>query len=424
MFSKATDTSPTSGTQAGKGPAPQPQKSAKADILIVDDVPANLHLLSEMLTRQGYKVRSAINGHMALMATRAAPPDLILLDINMPGMNGYEVCEHLRADEDTRDIPIIFISALDETQDKVKAFTVGGRDYVTKPFQLEEVLARVETHLALQDLQAELQQANDELERRVEERTAQVVQLAVEKGQMEHELHVAREVQASFLPRKTPQLSGWEFVARWRPAREVAGDYYDFIPRDDGQLSLVIADAAGKGMPAALFMVLTRSIVRASVDRAPSPAKGIARANRLLCADASEGMFVTLFYALVNPATSEITYVNAGHNPPLHYRADQEQLTQLEPTGMVLGVMADTPFEQRTVHLQPGDFFVLYTDGVPDATDAQERGFGMERLQDVILDHGRAPAVDIVAALEQAIDDFAGPGDPFDDIAIVVAKRL
>ena len=91
---------------------------------------------------------------------------------------------------------------------------------------------------------------------------------------------------------------------------------------------------------------------------------------------------------------------------------------------MVLGVMADTPFEQRTVHLQPGDFFVLYTDGVPDATDAQERGFGMERLQDVILDHGRAPAVDIVAALEQAIDDFAGPGDPFDDIAIVVAKRL
>ena len=165
MFSKATDTAPTSGTQVGKGPTPQPQKSAKADILIVDDVPANLHLLSEMLSQQGYKVRSAINGHMALMASRAAPPDLILLDINMPGMNGYEVCEHLRADEGTRDIPIIFISALDETQDKVKAFSVGGRDYVTKPFQLEEVLARVQTHLALQDLQAELQQANDEPDR-------------------------------------------------------------------------------------------------------------------------------------------------------------------------------------------------------------------------------------------------------------------
>jgi len=423
MHGKTADTPPTSGIQAGKDPAPRPQKAPKADILIVDDVPANLYLLSEMLTRQGFKIRSAINGHMALMATRAAPPDLILLDINMPGMSGFEVCQHLIADEDTRDIPIIFISALDETADKVKAFTVGGRDYVTKPFQLQEVLARVETHLALRDLQAELQQANDELERRVEERTAQVVQLAVEKGQLEHELHMAREVQASFLPRETPQVPGWEFVARWRPAREVAGDYYDFIPGDERELGLVIADAAGKGMPAALFMVLTRSIVRASVDRAPSPSKGINHANRLLCADASEGMFVTLFYALLNPETGEVTYVNAGHNPPLLCRADHEQLTQLGPTGMALGVMTDTQFEQGTVHLQPGDFIVLYTDGVPDATDAQERGFGMDRLQRVILDHRRAHAADIVDALEQAIDDFAGPGDPFDDIAIVLAKR-
>jgi len=385
-------------------------------------VPANLRLLSNMLAEQGHKVRSVINGQMVLMATRAAPPDLILLDINMPGMNGYEVCEHLKVDERTRDIPIIFISALDETEDKVKAFTVGGVDYVTKPFQLEEVLARVETHLALRRLQAELQRANEELERRVEERTAQVVQLAVEKGRLDHELQMAHEVQASFLPRETPQIPGWEFVARWRPAREVAGDYYDFIPGDRGQLGLVIADVTDKGMPAALFMVLTRSIVRASVTSTPSPAEGITRANRLLCADSYGGMFVTLFYALLDPATGEVAYVNAGHNPPLLCRADHEQLTKLGRTGMALGVIADASFEQRTVHLHPGDFIVFYTDGVTEATDAQEREFGMERLQRVILDHRGAPAADIVAALEQAIEDFAGPTDPFDDIAIVVAK--
>jgi len=422
MHSKATDTSPTSGTQAGKGPAPRPQKVPGGDILIADDVPANLRLLSNMLAEQGHKVRSVINGQMVLMATRAAPPDLILLDINMPGMNGYEVCEHLKVDERTRDIPIIFISALDETEDKVKAFTVGGVDYVTKPFQLEEVLARVETHLALRRLQAELQRANEELERRVEERTAQVVQLAVEKGRLDHELQMAHEVQASFLPRETPQIPGWEFVARWRPAREVAGDYYDFIPGDRGQLGLVIADVTDKGMPAALFMVLTRSIVRASVTSTPSPAEGITRANRLLCADSYGGMFVTLFYALLDPATGEVAYVNAGHNPPLLCRADHEQLTKLGRTGMALGVIADASFEQRTVHLHPGDFIVFYTDGVTEATDAQEREFGMERLQRVILDHRGAPAADIVAALEQAIEDFAGPTDPFDDIAIVVAK--
>ncbi|MBN1873058.1 MAG: hybrid sensor histidine kinase/response regulator [Anaerolineae bacterium] len=130
----------------------------KGNILLVDDTPANLRLLSNMLKEQGYKVRSVINGQMALTVTHAAPPDLILLDINMPGMNGYEVCGKLKADETTHDIPIIFISALDETQGKVKAFTVGGVDYITKPFQFEEVLARVETHLALRRLQQELEQ--------------------------------------------------------------------------------------------------------------------------------------------------------------------------------------------------------------------------------------------------------------------------
>jgi sigma-B regulation protein RsbU (phosphoserine phosphatase) len=231
-------------------------------------------------------------------------------------------------------------------------------------------------------------------------------------------------VQASFLPRETPQVPGWEFVARWQPAYEVAGDYYDFIPLDREQLGLVIADVSDKGMPAALFMALTRSIVRASVDRAPSPADGIAHANRLICADSTRGMFVTLFYALLNPATGEMTYVNAGHNPPLLCRADQDQLTPLARTGMALGVVEDTPFEQRTLRLNPGDFIVLYTDGVTDTTDAHEQDFGMERLQRAILDHRQASAADVVAALEQAIGDFADSIASFDDIAMVVIKCL
>ena len=253
---------------------------------------------------------------------------------------------------------------------------------------------------------------------------ARLYQVAIEKGRMERELQMAREVQASLLPRETPQIPGWEFAARWQPAREVAGDYYDFIPGDGGQLSLVIADVSDKGMPAALFMALTRSIVRASVGHALSPVDGIAHANRLICADATGGMFVTLFYALLNPRAGEFTYVNAGHNPPLLYRAEQDQLTKLMRTGMALGVVADSSFEQRTVHLNPGDLVLLYTDGVTDATDAHLRDFGMERLQRVILEHRHAPAADVMAALEQAIGDFVGSAAPFDDIAIVVAKCL
>jgi sigma-B regulation protein RsbU (phosphoserine phosphatase) len=266
---------------------------------------------------------------------------------------------------------------------------------------------------------------------------ARLYQVAVEKGQMERELQVAHEVQASLLPRETPQVPGWEFAARWQPAREVAGDYYDFIPvhfnlakgsEPSQGLGIVIADVSDKGMPAALFMALTRSIVRASVGRAPSPADGIAHANRLICADSTGGMFVTLFYALLDPATGEIAYVNAGHNPPLLYRqserAKQDQLAELTRTGMAMGVIADTPYTERTVHLDPGDFVLLYTDGVTDATDARGQNFGIERLHRVIADQHRAPAADIVAALERAVHDFTGSTTPFDDVTIVVIKCL
>ena len=147
------------------------------DILVVDDTPANLRLLSDMLVKQGYNVRTAPDGSMALTSAQAIPPDIILLDIKMPGLSGYEVCEQLKADPRTRDIPVIFISALDETEDKVKAFTLGGVDYVTKPFQIDEVLARVETHLVLYSLQqriaganVELQESNDRLKSEIEKR--------------------------------------------------------------------------------------------------------------------------------------------------------------------------------------------------------------------------------------------------------------
>jgi phosphoserine phosphatase RsbU/P len=253
---------------------------------------------------------------------------------------------------------------------------------------------------------------------------ARLYQVAVDKGRMERELQVARGVQASLLPRETPDIAGWQFAAHWQPAREVAGDFYDFIPLDRGQLGLVIADVSDKGMAAALFMALTRSIVRASVGNVSSPAEGIAHANRLICADSTGGMFVTLFYACLKPATGDLTYVNAGHNPPFLYRAGSGQISLLNRTGMALGAVEDTPFEQRTLHLEPNDLIVLYTDGVTDATNTHLQAFDMDRLQQVILDNRHAPAGEIVATLQQAVSDFAGATAPFDDMAVVVIKCL
>jgi signal transduction histidine kinase len=163
-------------------------EEVRGNILIVDDTPANLRLLSNMLTEQAYKVRAVINGAMALTAARLAPPDLVLLDINMPGMSGYEVCEALKQDPGTCDIPVIFISALDEVADKVRAFTVGGVDYITKPFQFEEVLARVETHLSLQNLQRQLLATNQELAQRLEELEARNAELDAFAHTVAHDL--------------------------------------------------------------------------------------------------------------------------------------------------------------------------------------------------------------------------------------------
>ncbi|PLS68874.1 MAG: hypothetical protein CV045_05455 [Cyanobacteria bacterium M5B4] len=151
-------------------PEPEPEEVSKADILLVDDKPENLRLLSTMLEEQGYEIREAINGTLALKSAQADPPDLILLDINMPGLNGYEVCQRLKADQTTNHVPVIFVSAQDEAWDKVKAFSVGGVDYITKPFKVMEVLARIETHLRLGKLQKRLYETQNQLRLEVQKR--------------------------------------------------------------------------------------------------------------------------------------------------------------------------------------------------------------------------------------------------------------
>lgn len=252
---------------------------------------------------------------------------------------------------------------------------------------------------------------------------ARLYQVAVEKARMERELQMGREVQTSLLPKKMPRAAGWEFAAGWQPAREVSGDYYDFIQEKKGRLGLVIADVTDKGLPAALFSVFTRSSVRASLDRAASPVQGIKRANRLVCQESAHGLFATLFYASLDLMTGELTYVNAGHNPALLYRAAVGQVIPLVRTGMPLGIDLNTDYEQRSVQLDPGDFIVLYTDGITEAIDTNLEEFGMPRLQQVVLEHCGATAQELASALERAVGVFTNTDQLFDDITLLVARR-
>jgi sigma-B regulation protein RsbU (phosphoserine phosphatase) len=382
---------------------------SNGNILIVDDTPVNLRLLSQMLAEQGYHVRPVPNGPLALAAARAEPPDLILLDIRMPEMDGYQVCERLKADAQTRDIPIIFVSALDATQDKVKAFSAGGVDYVTKPFRTEEVLARVGTHLALRALHEQLLEAN---------------------ARMAAELALAGEVQASFLPRQVPEVPGWLMSATLKPAREASGDFYDFISLPDGQWGIVVADVTDKGAGAALYMALSCTLIRTyAVEYPRRPERVLGAANRRILKDCSASQFVTVFYGVLDPTTGLLVYCNAGHCPPFRFGTRGDGVQELVRTGIPLGIYKDRTWRQETVQLDPGDVLVLYTDGITEAHHGPPLLFGKERLvESVQATLGAAgsqhpSARELRDGLLADVHAFTGGAPRSDDIALIVLVR-
>jgi sigma-B regulation protein RsbU (phosphoserine phosphatase) len=253
---------------------------------------------------------------------------------------------------------------------------------------------------------------------------ARLYQVAVEKGRMERELQMAYRVQSSLIPERPPQIPGWEFAASWQPAREVSGDFYDFIPGGKNCMGLLIADVTDKGMPAALFMAMTRSILRSSLDQAESAAEGIAKANNLMCQDSTISMPVTAFYAIINPKKDELAYVNAGHNPPLLYRIDEDQPSLLTRTGMLMGFMDDAVYDQATAQVTPGDFAVFYTDGITDATNINQEAYGMQRFQDAIAENRGGTAEKILDGIKDSVKKFIGSTAPYDDITLLIAKYM
>jgi sigma-B regulation protein RsbU (phosphoserine phosphatase) len=384
--------------------------ASKGDILIVDDTPANLRLLAQMLAENWFQARPVPDGALALAAIQVEPPDLILLDIRMPEMSGYEVCERLKADPKTADIPIIFISALDAVQDKIKAFAAGGVDYVTKPFRGEEVLARVETHISLRQLQRRLQDAN---------------------RRMERELMLAAEVQAGFMPRTLPQLPGWDLSVLLKPARETSGDFYDLYYLPDGRLGIVVADVVDKGVGAALFMALSWSLLRTRAAEYPGqPDRVFDAVNYCIQHDTSVLQFVTVFYGILEPATGELLYCNAGHCPGYLFRAGNHQQAEgLPPSGAALGLLDGMSWARESVRLAAGDLLLLYTDGVTEARNEREELFGNKRLLASVRACLDAPNPQEVAA--QQVRDailgdvlrFAGSAPQSDDIALAVLMR-
>ena len=416
----------TSESRSGQMVMPEPAIEEKtvartASILVVDDVSANLRVLTGMLKDRGYKVRPVPSGALALLAAKKDPPDLILLDINMPEMNGYEVCQHLKADENLRGIPVIFISALNENLDKVKAFAMGGVDYITKPFQMEELHARVETHLKLRRLQIELEETNSRLKR--------------VNGRMSRDLEAAAKIQKTFLPSVAPPIPGAEFAWCYHPCDELAGDGLNIIPLGDGRVGLYILDVSGHGVSSALLSVtLSRLLsppsepssilirdrdVLARLDVTP-PGEVADRLNRLFPFDTATEQFATLMYGVLEVTTGEFRYVSAGHPGPLHLPADGPPVLLASP-GFPIG-LADEAYGEQCVHLAAGDRLYLYSDGLPDSTTASGERFGDARLLKAIGRGRTKPLREGIAMLLEEILQWQEGEKPQDDISILAVE--
>jgi sigma-B regulation protein RsbU (phosphoserine phosphatase) len=241
------------------------------------------------------------------------------------------------------------------------------------------------------------------------------------------ELQIAAEIQRNFLPETIPQTKGFDIAAKSIPAKEVGGDFFDVVPLEVIQMSntktgVMIADVSGKGVPAALFMALSRIVVRVTATWFKKPSEVISFANPIISNNSKTGMFVTLFYGIFDNETNTLTYVNAGHNPPIVFRKGSGKIEELELTGVAVGAMDDARFEQREINLSSGDVIVLYTDGITEALNEREEMFEVPRLIELIQKKSASSSQEIVDAIIETVFTFSGNQPQFDDITLMVVK--
>jgi phosphoserine phosphatase RsbU/P len=369
-------------------------------VLIVDDVKANVDILVEAL-RGDYKLSVALGGEQAIAAVHRSPPDLVLLDIVMPDVDGYEICRRLRASEATRELPIMFLSSLEDVKDKTRGFEVGGNDYLTKPFEILEVKARVRSLLKAKSY-------------------ADAVKEAAER-----DLRIARAIQMGLLPtniRNQTQGTGLDVDAVLEPAYQVGGDLFEVMRLGHDRVLIAVGDVSGKGIPAALFMAVTMTILRSMARQGHDVAEILRRLNDELLEQNPRGMFVTLQLMMFDAAARTMTSASAGHHAAVLVSSGRSPELVFPSSGRVLGLLPSEPIDSETQNVKLGDTFVLFTDGVSEAFDADGELFGEERLLAHLGATAGGSAGDITAGVLKAVRCHATGAKQSDDITVVSVR--
>jgi sigma-B regulation protein RsbU (phosphoserine phosphatase) len=358
----------------------------KQVILLVDDTPANIHIAQAIL-RDEFRIRVATSGASALELVKAEPmPALVLLDIEMPGMDGYEVCNHLKADPQTRDIPVIFLTGKTESEDETRGFEVGAVDYVHKPFSPTVVKARVRTHLTLR---------------------ATSQQLAQQLLAINNELEMARQIQLAILPSESPKIRGLDIAARYLPMSSVAGDFYDFIIVDEQHVGILIADVSGHGLPAALIASMLQVSLAAQFAHASEPGRVLAGLNRALCGKFARH-FVTAAYVFVDMEKNSVSYAGAGHPPLLLRRGSTGSTSEVSENGLLLGHFPKEIYSSVQISVEPGDKAILYTDGILETSDLSEEMLGVDRFKRFLGDNQAVGAGQLADSLLDELSRWSG----------------
>jgi sigma-B regulation protein RsbU (phosphoserine phosphatase) len=381
-------------------------------ILVVDDEP-DLELLIRQKFRRHIRAGEfafafARNGLEALRKLDEEPDiELVLTDINMPEMDGLTLL--VKLGELDVVLKSVIVSAYGDMTNIRTAMNRGAADFLTKPIDLNDLEITVRKTLA----------QIETLKRAVRDRDQLLA--------LRHELDIAASIQQSILPSAFPAFpdrSEFDLYAEMLPAREVGGDFYDFFLIDREHLGFLIADVSGKGVPAALFMAMSRTLLKATALEGLSPEECLRRVNGRLCLDNRSEMFVTVFYAILDTRSGSVEYSNGGHNPPYVLRRSGA-VEPLPRTGdMVLGAIGDVPYRSKSVRLEPGDRLLLYTDGVTEAMDSSDALFGDERLSSYLERADGAPPEPLIAGLVQAVKEFAGERSQSDDLTALAVHYL
>lgn len=371
-------------------------------ILLVDDNAANLQVLVRSLDGRGHRLLVARDGETALSIARRAHPDLVLLDVLMPGLGGFDVCRALKSSAATREAPVIFLSALGDVADKVAGLALGAVDYVTKPIKPEEVVARVDAHLARYRLARELHRNHRQLDR---------------------ELSDAAEMQRVLLPSVLPRDGGLAFAAHYRTSHHAGGDYYDVIPMGAGRAAIIVADVSGHGARAAIVMAMLRTLVHAGAIDRRNPS-GVLRAVHEHFAFLREtGIFLTVVYAVLDVRARTIATASAGHPWPFICR--DGAVTPLDGDAVPPLLLVDAPVIPCWSHrLERGDRLLFYTDGVTDREGPDGTAYEPARLAAALQSGAADPPRQALWRIVEDVEAFAAGAEPEDDTTLLLVDAV